>query len=252
MNGTSQVPPPPGVPPKKGMSPIAWIGIGCVVILILCGVVFGVMGFMAKRMFDRAAKNPGMAAAELAVRMNPDLELVNADEKTSTLTVKDKKTGETTTISADDAKNGKWSIKTDKGTATFDASDGKGVTMKATDDKGQVTTFNAGGGAPQNLPSWLPTYPGGTVQGTTDSTTSEGRSAAFTVSTKDTWDKVLEYYETQLKGAGLKTEKSTFSTSGQNGGTVTGKSDDSKKVASVIISSTPDGTQAVVTFNEKK
>jgi hypothetical protein len=242
------------MPPKKGMSPLAWIGIGCVVILILCGVAFGIMGFMAKRMLDKAAKNPGMAAAELAVKMNPDLELVSADEKTSTLTVKDKKTGEVTTFSADQIKNGngKFTIKTDKGTTTFDASDGKGVTMKATDDKGQVTTFNAGAGTPQNLPSWLPTYPGGTVQGTTDSTTSEGRTAAFSVSTKDAWDKVLEYYETQLKGAGLKTEKSTFSTNGQNGGTVTGKSDDGKKEASIIISSTADGTQAIVTFNEKK
>jgi hypothetical protein len=252
MNGTSQVPPAPGVPPKKGMSPLAWIGIGCVVILILCGVAFGVMGFFAKRMIDKAAKNPGMAAAELAVKMNPDLELVNADEKNNTITIKDKKSGETTTISADDAKNNKWSIKNDKGTTTFDASGGKGVTMKATDDKGQVTTFNAGNGTPQNLPSWLPVYPGGTVQGTYDTTNNEGRSAAFTVATKDSTDKVLEYYESQLKSAGLKTEKSTFSTAGQNGGTVTGKSDDAKREASVIISTNTSGTQAVVTFNEKK
>jgi hypothetical protein len=254
MNGTSQVPPAPGVPPaRKGMSPLAWIGIGCVVILILCGIAFGIMGYFAKRALDRVSKNPTMAAAELMVRANPDLELVKADEDHNTITVKDKKTGETTTISADDAKNGKWSIKTDKGTATFDASSGQGINIQATDDKGQKSTTTFGGaGAPQNLPSWLPTYPGATVQGTYDTTNAEGRTAAFTVSTKDDSTKVIDYYESQLKGAGLPAEKSSYTTNGTTGGTVTGKSADGKREASVIVSSSNGTTQAVITFSEKK
>jgi hypothetical protein len=250
MNGTSQVPPGPGAPVKKGMSPLAWIGIGCVVILIFVGIAVGVMGWFAKRAVDKFAKNPGMTAAELAVRANPDLELVSKDEKTNSITVKDKKTGEVTTFSAD--KNGKLTVKTDKGTATFDASSGNGMSMKATDDKGQVSTFNAGGGTPQNLPSWLPIYPGGTAQGTMDTTTSEARSAAFTVTTKDGSGKVLDYYESQLKNAGLKTEKTTYNNNGQTGGTISGKSDDGKREAGVIVSTSADGTQAVVTFSEKK
>lgn len=251
MNGTSQpVPPPPGAPPvKKGMSPLAWIGIGCAVIIVIGIIAFGVMGYFVKRAADKFAKNPGMAAAELAVKMNPDLELVKADEATNSITVKDKKTGEVTTISADDAKNGKFSIKTDKGSATFDASSG---TMKATDEKGQVSTFSAGNGSPQNLPSWLPAYPGGTVQGTYDSTNPEGRSAAFTVTTKDDVNKVLDYYESQLKGAGMTAEKNTYNASGQAGGSVTGKSADDKHQVSVIVSSSNGDTQAVVTFQEKK
>jgi archaellum component FlaG (FlaF/FlaG flagellin family) len=254
MNGTSQVPPAPGMPPvKKGMSPLAWVGIGCVVILIFAGIAVGIMGYFAKRAVDKFAKNPTMTAAELMVRANPDLELVNADEKTNTLTVKDKKTGEVTTFSAEDAKNGKFTIKTDKGgTATFDTSSGKGLSVQSTDEKGQVSTFNAGGGAPQSLPAWLPTYPGGTVQGTMDTTNNEERTAAFTVSTKDDSNKVLDYYEAQLKSAGLKTEKSTYNTNGQTGGTVSGKSDDGKRQASVILSSSTDGTQAMVSFTEKK
>jgi hypothetical protein len=256
MNGTSPVPPPPGAPPaKKGMSPLAWIGIGCVVILILCGIAFGIMGYFAKRAFDNAAKNPTMTAAKIAVRMNPDLELVSSDDAHNTITVKDKKTGETTTINADDAKNGKWSIKTDKGTATFDASSGKGINVQATDEKGQKSTTTFGGtSAPQNLPSWVPIYPGGSVQGTTiDTTNNEGRTAAFTVTTKDDSNKVLDYYESQFKSAGFKAEKSTYNTNGQTGGSVSGKSDDGKREASVLVSASPDGgTQAVVSFQEKK
>jgi len=251
MNGTSQVPPAPGAPPaKKGMSPLAWIGIGCLVLLILCGIAVGIMGYLAKRAIDKVSKNPTMAAAELMVRANPDLELVNADEEHNTITVKDKKTGETTTISADDAKNGKWSIKTDKGTATFDASSGS---IQATDEKGQKSTTTFGGsGAPQNLPSWLPVYPGGTVQGTYDTTNAEGRTAAFTVTTPDASTKVIDYYESQLKGAGLSAEKSTYTASGQTGGNVAGKSADGKREANVIVSSSNGSTQAVITFTEKK
>jgi hypothetical protein len=235
------------------MSPLAWIGIGCVVILILCGIAFGIMGYFAKRAIDRVSKNPTMAAAEIAVRMNPDLELVKADEDHNTITVKDKKTGETTTISADDAKNGKWSIKTDKGSATIDTSGGNGLNIQATDEKGQKSTTTFGGaGAPQNLPSWLPVYPGATVQGTYDTTNAEGRTAAFTVSTKDDSNKVIDYYESQLKGAGLPAEKSTYTTNGTTGGTVTGKSADGKREASVIVSSSEGNTQAVITFTEKK
>jgi hypothetical protein len=233
------------------MSPLAWIGIGCGVIIVLCVIAFSIMGWMAKRAIDKYSKNPGMAAAVLMVKANPDLELVSTDEKANSITVKNKKTGETTVMTADE--NGKFSFKNDKGeSTTFDASGGNGVSIKSTDEKGQVSTFNAGAGSPQNLPSWLPTYPGGTVSGTYDTNTNESRTAAFTVTTKDDSNKVIDYYDNQLKGAGLTTEKSTYSSSGQNGGTVTGKSADGKREASVMVSATPEGSQAVVTFTEKK
>lgn len=255
MNGTSQpagAPPPYGTPPpKKGMSPLAWVGIGCVVIIILCGTAFGIMGWMAKRALDKYGKNPAMAAAVLMVKANPDLELVSTDEKANSITVKDKKTGKTSVFTAD--ANGKFEIKSDNGeSVSIDTSAENGVSMKTTDEKGQVATFNAGAGTPQNLPSWLPTYPGGTVSGTYDTNNNEGRTAAFTVTTKDDSNKVIDYYDAQLKGAGLTTEKSTYSSNGQNGGTVTGKSADGKREASVMVSTSTEGSQAVVTFTEKK
>lgn len=256
MNGTSQVPPAPGVPPvKKGMSPLAWVGVGCIVLLVLAGIAVGVMGWFAKRAVDKFAENPTMTAAELMVRANPDLELVSSDKKNNTLTIKDKKTGKVTTLSAEKAKNGDFSgfkiESEDGGTATFQTGE-NGLSVQSTDEKGQVSTFNAGAGTPQNLPSWLPAYPGATIQGTLDTTNDEGRSAAFTVSTKDDPAKVLDYYESQFKGAGLKAEKTTTTTNGQTGGTVSAKSDDGKREASVLVSSTGDGTQALVSFTDKK
>jgi hypothetical protein len=249
-------PPPPGPPqaPKKGLSPLAWIGIGCGVIIVLGVIALGAIGFFVKKKVDEVSKNPTMAAAEVIVRMNPDLELVSKDEGHSTLTIKDKKTGEVMTFSAEDAKEGKFTFKSDKGTATFDASGSQngGGTFKVTDDKGQVSTFNAGAATPQNLPSWLPVYPGGAVQGTFDTTGPEGRSAAFTVTTTDPVSKVMDFYEAQLKGAGLKVDKSTFSSNGQNGGTLAAKSDDEKRQAGLLLGTADGKTSATVTFQEKQ
>lgn len=258
MSVASPIPPPPGSPqaPKKGLSPLAWVGIGCAVLfvvgLLVLGGVVGVGGYFAKKVIDKAQKNPTLTAAELMVQANPDLELVSSDEKNNTLTIKDKKTGEVTTISADAANGGKFTVKSDKGTATFDASGKDGGSVKITDDKGQTTTMNAGANAPQNLPSWLPVYPGGTVQGTFDTTNAEGHSATFSVSTADPVSKVLDFYKSQFESGGLKVEKNTFSANGQDGGTITAKSADDKRQANVLIGNANGKTSATVTYQEKK
>jgi len=250
MNVPTQAPPQPA---KKGMGPLAWVGIGCAVIIVLGVIAMGAIGYFAKKQFNKFEKNPGMAAAELAVRANPDLELVSSDEKTNTLTVKNKKTGEVVTFSAEDIKNGKLTVKTDKGTATFDASGKNGGTVKVTDEKGQEQVATFGGGGPKNLPSWVPVYPGSTSQGTYDTTGPQGRTAAFSITAKDSVDKVADWYEGQLKASGFKVEKNTFATNGTTaGGAVTGKSDDEKRTVAVILSVAGDQTQAAVTFEEKK
>lgn len=255
MTVSSPVPPPPASPPppKKGLSPLAWVGIGCGVIIVLGLIALGAVGFFVQKKAKEFEKNPAMAAAKVAVQLNPDLELVSADEEHNTLTVKDKKSGEVLTFSAEDIKNGKFSFKSSKGgSATFDASGANGGTFKVTNEKGETSTMNVGAGSPQNLPSWLPVYPGGTVQGTFDTTSAEGRSAAFTVTTTDPVSKVMDFYETQFKSAGLKVDKSTFSSNGQEGGTVSGKSDDEKRQASVLLGTADGKTSATVTFQEKK
>lgn len=255
------VPPPPGPPPgsppppaKKGLSPLAWVGIGCGVIAIIGAIVVGGLvtagGWFAKKQIDRLEKNPTLVAAEWAVRANPDLEVVSSDESKGTLTIKNKKTGEEITINAEDAKEGRISFKTDKGTAVMEGSQEGG--FKVTNEKGETTTFGAGGGA-QKLPSWMPVYPGGTVQGTYDVNNAEGRSVAFQVTTSDAVSKVLDFYEDQLESAGLKVSKNTFSTGGQDsGGTLSAESADGKRKSGVIVSTTGSGTQAVVTVQDKK
>jgi hypothetical protein len=273
MNGpTPPVPPPPGtppqpvspippvspVPPKKGLSPLAWVGIGCAVVAVLGMLVFGgvvaVGGYFLKKGVDKLEKNPTLTAAEAFVRLNPDLDLVRTDEKAGTITVKNNKTGEVMTLNAKDAAEGHFELKTDKGTTVLDASgkDGTG-TLKVTNEKGEVATLQGGAGAPRNLPSWVPVYPGGTVQGTFDANAADGRSMAFTVQTPDAVDKVLSFYQSKLEEAGFKVDTNTTAANGrQTGGILTGTSESTKRVVSLLVSSSEGQTQAVITVQEKK
>ena len=248
---TVQSPPPA---PKKGMGPLAWVGIGCGALVLIGVVVMFAVGYMAKRQLDKFEDNPAMAAATLAVRLNPDLELVDSDAEKNTLTIKDKKTGKVVTLSAEDIKEGKFTVTTDEGTTTLDMdSNGKdGGSMTVTDEKGQTATLSGGGGAPTNLPAWVPTYPGGTATGAYDATSNNERSAAFGVTTTDSVDDVLAFYEEKLEGEGLEVQKTTFDANGQKGGSVTGTSSDQKRTVSVLVGSSDQGTQATVTFAEKK
>ena len=256
-------PPPPGVapqpvpPPKKGLSPLAWIGIGCGVLAVLAVIGASIMvaagGWFLKKQADKLEKNPTLVAAEWIVRANPDLEVVSSDEQAGTLTIKNTKTGETVTMNAKDVKEGRIEFKTKDGTAVFDAS-GKDGTIKVTDEKGsQVATLQAGGGAPQNLPSWLPVYPGGTVQGTFDTKTADGRSASFSLTTSDTGDKVISFYESRLKEAGLKVDSTTVtSTAEGKGGILTASGENPHREVSVLVGASEGQTTAAITFNEKQ
>ena len=251
------MPPQPGPPVKKGLSPLAWIGIGCAVIAVLGMLVLGgvvaVGGYFVKKGVDKLEKNPVLTTAEAFVRLNPDLDVVSTDEKAGTITIKNNKTGEVMTLNAKDVAEGRFEVETKDGKAVFDASgkDGNG-TLKVTNEKGEVATFKAGTDAPQNLPSWLPVYPGGTIQGTFDTTSAGGRSAAFTVQTPDGADKVLSFYESKLKDAGLKVDSYTAAANGQQtGGTLTGTSESPKREVSVLVSSSGGQTQAIITVQEK-
>jgi hypothetical protein len=254
MSDLSQpVPPPPGVsqpPAKKGLGPLGWVLIGCGGLILVGALVLGGITWFAKKKIDQFAENPTFNAAKLAVQMNPEIELVSADEGKNTITFKNKKTGEVVTISAEDAKEGRWSVTTNEGTTTFDGSAEKG-TLSVTNEKGETSTFGAG--LQEDLPSWIPTYPGGAVQGSYDTNSAQGRSAAFTVTTQDSVTKVLDYYEAQLKEAGFKVDKSSYSANGQlAGGSVTATEDNQKRTASVMVAPSAEGTSAIVTFQDKK
>ena len=172
---SSPPPPPPPNPPeaakKKGFGGLGWIAIGCVGIIVIGGLLTfactAILAKKAKTFVDEASENPAMAAAEMVVRLNPNLELVEKDEEAGTLTIYDKDNDETLELNLDDVMQGKFSLETGDGeTVNFDlgqTEDGAfGVTV--TDEKGEVSEYSIGGegvrigeGA-NELPAWLPVY----------------------------------------------------------------------------------------------
>ena len=103
-----QPPPPPAQPPlveppKKGLHPLAWVGIGCGGLLVVVIIAGAILVGMAKRKYeeirDDFATAPEKTAAEMIVRMNPDLEMVRNDEGSGEMTVLVRDTGEEVTVS---------------------------------------------------------------------------------------------------------------------------------------------------------
>ena len=66
--------------------------------MITCGIV----GYMAMRVVKNAGfdpelmkRNPAIAMVKMATALNKDLELVSSNERTGTVTMRDKRTGKT-------------------------------------------------------------------------------------------------------------------------------------------------------------
>ncbi|MGH9380894.1 MAG: hypothetical protein ACRD2Z_09830, partial [Thermoanaerobaculia bacterium] len=168
-----QAPAPPQPQQKKKLGPLAWILIGCLGIIVLVGILTVAGGiFATKKLKDVAEnyrENPARAAAELAVRMNPDLELVEADDEAQTLTIRNKKTGEVFTADWSDIQQGKFRIDAGGKKVTVDATratSGDGGVITMTDESGDATV-TIGGGDTSSVPAWFPAYPGASKAGST-------------------------------------------------------------------------------------
>lgn len=138
---------------KKKFGPLAWVLIGCFGFLILSAIGFTTCTFFVgkkvKNFAENVAENPAKAVEPL-IRANPNLELVETNDD-GTLTVRDKRTGETVTVDWRDVRDGKFSIETDKGKIEVGSDEGIVVTDN---ESGEETAY--GSAANQDIPDWVP------------------------------------------------------------------------------------------------
>jgi len=243
---------PQSVPPqKKGLSVWAWVAIGCVGILVLCGVAFTTVAWWGARKVQSIAQdykdNPGMATVKMITAMNPDLELVSSDEASGKVTIKNKKTGEVVTVNMADIQNGKISFDTPQGQSSmsFDTSGGK---LEVQGANGETATF---GGSTQ-LPSWVPAYPGATAEGVYAAEDASQRGGTFGLTTGDAVNDVFAYYKSQLEGGGFKVTESKYSGTGGEGGMVVGESADGNRTVTFTLAAESGKTRVAGVFSEKK
>ncbi len=259
MSSTPQAPPPPPRAPQapaaqKKTSPLVWVLVGCGGLVLLGAIIMLVAGlFVAKKVgsfAEDAKKNPGMAAAKMIVAMNPDLETVSTDESAGTITIRNKKTNEVMTVDFEDVKKGKIRFKNEKGETAEISASGEGETGKieVKSDKGTMTF---GAGAATEAPDWVPSYPGSEPQGMYSTKGPQGLSAAFSFDTKDSPEKVMSYFEEQLKDGGFEVTTSTFKKGAKlSGGLINGVAEGQKRQVHVTVSQEDEGTKVAITYTE--
>lgn len=236
-----------GAAKKKGLSPLAWV-------LIVVGVILALMlgscvacGVVATRMARQVAEdfedNPAKAAAELAVRMNPDLEIVESDDEEGTLTIRNARTGEEGTFDFSEIAEGGFSFSTAEGESSLRMEEGG---MTATGPDGRVTTFGAGSAA--DLPDWAILYPGADIQGVGSTVAADGETTgAFQMTSSDAPEVVVDRLQELLEEAGY--EVTLAGSAGTT--TLTGRQADSERTLTYFVQGGASGSMITAQYTDR-
>lgn len=217
-------------PPARKTHPIVWVLVAVIGIFILgfIGVV-GTTLFIARKV----ARNPAAVAARLAALANKNMDVVSEDDNAGTITLRDRRTGKTVTMSFDQARGGKFSV-------SAEGDDGKVATME----------FGSGSG---KLPSWVPSYPGSSPQfnisarGQDNDGAGEGGNFSFT--TSDPASQVMKFYQDKAHDLGMTVKLNTTTT---NAGMVIASDEANERTLSAIIGSEGGNTTVNVTYGAKQ
>ena len=242
-------------PKKKGLSPLAWIGIGCGALVVIVAAALVVVGLIAaKKIKDVAGDfkdNPEMATARLIVKMNPELEEVSADEEAGTITVRSKKTGETVTLSIQDLKEGRIKFTTDEGEVSVDATgDGEQGTFSVT--RGDETwKLKTGVDTAGEIPGWVPVVEGAEIE-SPHVVESEGKtSGGFQLRSTESVEAATAFYRERLEADGFEVNVNSFSMGeADSGAVVIGSQGDGQRSVTAMIRTEEGATRVVVSYQE--
>ena len=235
-------PPPPGgygaPPPKKGKTLMLVLG-GCATLVLIGVIGFFVVTYFVYHKAKQAAKDagfdseliqkkPALAAAKAVIAMNSDLELVSSDDEKGTLTVRDKKTGEVITVTADDANKGKLSFKQNgKDVGTLEVhTDNPSLEVKTSQGSAQL-----GPGITDSPPSWIPVYPGAVISWdySVHDKNKGATHGSFHFLTSDEPEKVVNFYADAMRRSGLTVNTNGVVTTGTKTGFLNAAEDKSER-----------------------
>jgi len=206
----------------------------------------------AKQVSRDIQDRPALAAAKAIVAMNPDVEYVSEDDDKGTITIRDKKTGETITMSADDASKGKLSFKKD-------GKDVGSIELKAGQDsgsleiKGEEGSAKMGVGISDEAPSWLPMYPNSDVQWDFSVRNKDGQKGALHFITTDPPEIVIRFYENEFKQAGFRVLTTAVQQGTGRTSYITAEDDTRKRTGSAtVFPNTGGGNRVQVLFESKQ
>ncbi len=244
---------------KQGLPTLAWVAIGCGVIVVMMVLVLTVSGlFMAKKIKDVAGDldfedDPAMSAARLIVRMNPELEEVAVDSEAGTITVRHTDTGETVTVDIEELQDGKISFTTDEGAVTIEASgDPEEGTLKVSSGD-ETWTLKTGVETSAEAPDWAPVFPGTKAESTHSMNSDGGMSGGFQLQSDENVESIVEFYRSRLDATGFEVRVDRFSSDGESGGVVHGRNEALGRGVTVMVHSEEDGsTRVAVSYQEEE
>jgi hypothetical protein len=252
--------PPPLPSSKKGLSALAWLGIGCGGFLLATFVILiTAVVFFSNKAVEYARKveeNPAKAAAELFVKVNPGVELISVDDQAGTMTLRIKETGKVATVTYADIAQGKFSVESEDGEFRVEADQAGGgsakVTMKRSD--GSVS-YVSGSEAASKVPDWVTAaaYPGAPQPQPAFAVEAPGkRSGSLGTTAKDGLQQVAQYYRELLKREGYEvSETSTTADAGKMTFLSARKQAEGKTLV-VVCTESQEGTQIFLSFDESQ
>jgi len=242
---------------KKGMPIWAWLAIGCVGLLMVCGVAFMAFGWWAahkvKSVAEEYAAHPEQAIVKGLAALDEDTEVVSSDAATGKVTLKNKKTGEVITVDMADIKSGKINFQTKDGVVKTDlgATQQNGqIKVEATDSSGKTGTMVMGGAA--KVPDWVPSYPGAASQGVYSAEDATQAGGTFGLETTDSVDQVFSNLKSQLERGGYKVTETKFNGPQGTGGMLIGESGDGKRSITFTLGTEEGKTKVAGVYSEKK
>ena len=242
-------------PEVKKKSPWLWLLVGCggltlaAVVVVVAVVVFGL--FKARDFVEDMEGNPARAAAEVVIRSNPDLEVVDSDDAEGTFSVRNLRTGEVATLDFRDIADGKLTFTTDEGEVTMEATpseEGGGLTVTGPEGEARFGV----GASVEDLPEWVPLFPNATeTSGTFQTASGEEMSGAVTQLTEDTVQEVMDWFKTWLDEAGFDLTGETLTRAPQGSfGAVGGEAAERGRKVSVTVAETEEGTAVTITYEQ--
>ncbi|HET6439504.1 MAG TPA: hypothetical protein VFG59_15660 [Anaeromyxobacter sp.] len=246
---SQQVQPP--APPAQKPSVLPKVLVGCLAVVVVVGLVISVAVWWGMHKLHGfvgdAQKNPAVFAAKLIAAANPDLEVASEDNAHQTVTIRNKKTGETITMNAQDLKAGKLRFKNEKGEELTVQGEGEKGALTMTSKEGTVTM----GGAAGPLPPWVPAFPGAKPSGVMSKKTATGVEGALVFATDKKVEEVLDFYGSELERKGFTVERSASDANGTSMGSIAAKSESDQRTVNVGAVSSGQSTQVNLQYSGK-
>jgi hypothetical protein len=225
QQGYQQFPPPPA--PKKGMPIWAWLLVG-VFALILIGAIgiFAVSYYFVSKV-EQAAKNPISAIVQIAAAANPDIEVLDVNESTGKVTIRNKKDGKTITVDADAIKDGKFTIDSEDGHAEI------------------------GAGASVKTPAWVFLPTGANIVGGMTAKTEKGDGGSVVFQSSESLDSLKSFFEDKYKAAGFSQSVSSVSTTnGEQAIQLVFQHEDRKRNVTIAAAKSEAGSGGTIIYGE--